>query len=312
MSEPITYEADLTWMKYINHLTSVNWEPIIDDINSFHPTTPIAVFAPFPAEFVFSVQRDEEGRQYINVKTSIDPQIVFAGESIEESTNLLDNAIVCRLKDMLFAMNLAYPGHIHIYYSNLCRNGQPVKAFSFAVDISGLAYTSHTWIPYENLTINQCWKWLSTKTNFLSDISKTPMDRALHALSYESEANDDIFIFYVIIGIEAIYNGGSHNENSVSLQRKRKIQSVLGDMPKVAIAAIRNMYALRSKLVHGAANIYKAWDSGYYPDNEEETVERERDYMITAAGILIATIQKFIRADANVLIEKTTVSLGTL
>ena len=213
------------------------------------------------------------------------------------------------MKDMLFAMNLAYPGHIHIYYSNLCRNGRPVKTFSFAADISGLAYTSHTWIPYEILTIDQCWNWLSTKTNFLSDISKTPIDRALHALSYESEANDDIFIFYVMIGIEAIYNGGSHNENSVSLQLKRKIQSVLGDLPKVAITAIRSMYTLRSKLVHGEANIYKAWDSGQYPDNEAETVERERD-MITAAGILLATIQKYIKADANVLIEKTTISLG--
>lgn len=71
------------------------------------------------------------------------------------------------------------------------------------------------------------------------------------------------------------------------------------------------MYRRRSSLVHGSANIYKCWGSDNCTEDEADKIDKERDYIITATGILIATIQKFIKANANVIKEKVTISLET-
>lgn len=113
------------------------------------------------------------------------------------------------------------------------------------------------------------------------------------------------------MGIEAIYNDSSNNEYSILAQLKRKVQVVLGDLPPLALKAIGTMYTRCSQLVHGGANIFKCWSSEDYSDKDAEAVDRERDYMITATGILIATIRKMIKANANALVETITVSLET-
>lgn len=69
------------------------------------------------------------------------------------------------------------------------------------------------------------------------------------------------------------------------------------------------MYRRRSILVHGNANIYKCWGSDDCTEDEVDKIEKERDYIISATGILIATIQKFIKANANVIKEEVKISL---
>ena len=69
------------------------------------------------------------------------------------------------------------------------------------------------------------------------------------------------------------------------------------------------MYKRRSALVHGSADIFKCWFSEDYTEEEYEKVSKERDYVTHATGILLATIQKFVLANANELVETTTVSL---
>ena len=69
------------------------------------------------------------------------------------------------------------------------------------------------------------------------------------------------------------------------------------------------MYSIRSKLVHGSANIFKCWDSEFYDEDEYNKVYIERMSMVTATGLLLATIQKFIKANANTITETITVNL---
>lgn len=304
MDALITYEANLQWVKWVE-ISSEIMQRIVDDINSFHPMVPIQTTS---SEFVFSVQ-GEKGQSNINVKLSVD-QNTFGEEPIESYGNILDETIKSRLKDILFTMNLAYPGIIFIHKSILCRNGIPVNVFSFSNGISGMAYEKCRWIPFESLTIQQCWDWIVEKTNFLSYVSRTSIDRALHAMSYESSANDDMFIFYILLGIEAIYNDGrSNHEESISSQLKRKIQAVIGKLSSSTIKEINAMYGSRSALVHGSANIFKCWSSEDYTEEEYEKVSKEREYMAPAMGILLATIQKFIKQNANKLVEEITVRL---
>ena len=300
MNSLITYEINLQWVKWVE-ISSEIMQRIVDDINSFHPMVPIQTTF---SEFAFSIQDQSN----INVKLSVD-QNTFGDETIDSYGSLLDETIIRRLKDLLFTMNLAYPGIIFIHKSIICRNGIPVNVFSYSNDISGMAYEKCKWIPFESLTIQQCWDWIVTKTNFLSYVSRTPIDRALHAMSYESSANDDMFIFYVLLGIEAIYNDGSNQEESISSQLKRKIQAVIGELKPSTIKEISTMYRRRSALVHGSANIFKCWSSEDYTEEEYEKVSKEREYMAPAMGILLATIQKFIKQNANKLVEEITVRL---
>ena len=303
MSALIKYEAILQWKKWME-ISPENMQQIVDDINSFHPLVPIQAT---DSEFIFSVQYEKD-ISYINVTLSVD-QHTFGDEPIESYGSLLDETIVRRLKDILFTINLTYPGCVFIFKSILFRDGKPVKVFSYSNDISGMAYEKCKWIPFETLTIQQCWDWIVTKTNFLSYVSRTPIDRALHAMSYESSANDDIFIFYVLLGIEAIYNNGGNQEESITAQLKRKIQAVVGDLPSSIIKEIGAMYRRRSALVHGSANIFKCWSSEDYTEEEYKKVSKEREYMAPAMGILLATIQKFIKQNANKLVEDIIVRL---
>lgn len=307
MEDYIQYEAYLIWGKLIK-LSPEEMRIIIDDINSFRPSVFIGGQS---CVIEFTVVYDNDS-PHIQLNFSMDKAPLYEDGALEEGTLMfVDGIVVDRLKDALFAINLAYPGHIHFFRSTLYRDGNPVREFAFSTDISGASYQECKWIPFERLTIQHCWSWISTKTNFLGGISKTSIDRALHALSYESVANEDMYIFYIMLGLEAIYNDGSNIEESISSQMKRKVQSLLGDIPSSAVNDIKAMYRRRSSLVHGNANIYKCWGSDNCTEDEADKIDKERDYIITATGILIATIQKFIKANANVIKENVTVSLVT-
>jgi len=251
-------------------------------------------------------------KKYIHVKIEIDENELFNDIDSDEFgwENILDDTVVSRLKDVLFVMNLAYPGCIHVYKSVVFRDGRqlPIR-FAYSSDISSWVYEDCKWLVFESLSIQQCWDWITSKTSFLSYISRTPIDRALFALSYESVAKEDMYIFYVMLGIEAIYNDGSNKEDSIMEQLRRKAQALLGQLPRKAIKSLNEMYGMRSKLVHGSANIYKCWPSEDYEEEEYEQLSVERKFMVTATGLLLATIQKFIKANANTLSETVTVEL---
>lgn len=305
MSTIIKYESKLLWMKPYRPSREII-QRITNEIATFKPRVPIQYIDSF---FCFSVDKEQK---YICVKIEIDKNILFGGKVPEDGEweSLLDETITSRLKDVLFTMNLAYPGVFHIKSSIIYRDGHPLlKSFSFSSDLSGCVHEKCDWLVFENLTIHQCWDWIVSKTNFLSYISRTPIDRALAALSYESVANDDVYIFYALLGIEALYNDGNNREDSILEQLRRKSQALLGEFPTIAQKSLKEMYRMRSKLVHGSSNIFKCWSSEIYEETEYDKLESERNYMVFATGILLATIQKFISANANTLIETITVRL---
>lgn len=306
MKSFITYKFKLSWVK-LHHTSKETLQKIVDDIRAFNPVVPM-LNKKIYGHFSFSI---EENLKYINAKVEIDKN-QFQGDKEHgvEGESFLDEPVSSRLKDILFAMNLAYPGCIHIISSYGSRDENiSLKKFKYSTDVTSLVYIECKWITFENLTIQQCWDWITSKTNFLSYISTTPIDRALFALSYESVANDNMYIFYVMLGIESIYNNGSNKEDSIMEQLRRKSQSLLGQLPQNAIKSLNEMYKMRSKLVHGSANIFKCWECDDYNENDYEKLSIERNHMITATGILLATIQKFIKNNANTLNETIIVKL---
>lgn len=304
MSSIVTYEFDLKWGVLYDQPSDIN-RKMADEIETFNPRVPINKKW---FNYRFTVDKD---KKHIYAKIDIDKKGLFEKELTESNgwEHIIDDMVIHRLKDVFFAINLAYPGSAHVFRSPVYRDGCILPTdFSYSSDISSSVYSECKWITFESLSIQQCWDWLTSKTNFLLFVSRTSIDRALFALSYESIANEDMYIFYILYGIEAIYNNGSNKEDSIMEQLRRKCQFLLGQLPHKAIKSLNEMYNMRSKLVHGCSNIYKCWPSDDCEEKEFE-VEDERQYMITATGILLATIQKFIKANANTLVETNKVEL---
>lgn len=308
---PFHYEAVLKWLCFIhNEDGSLNkdikdeLQDFIDELTAFVPLVPIQGET-YP--FVFSVDDEED---IIRINTTI-----YAPEdtSTKMHNNFYDWYIEGRIKDLCFIINLAYPSLLHINGGTINCNGESIcDKFKYSSDFFSLADELCIWPTIEELTIEECWSWIQNKTNFLSDISKTPMDRALHALSF-SDANENTYIFYVLLGIEAIYNDGSNKEDSILEQLRRKTKVLLGEYPqdkeKYIKKQINEMYRMRSLLVHGGTNIQKCWNTFESSDEEFDKFMSQREPIILATAILLATIQKFIKANANTITETITVNL---
>lgn len=303
MNDLIKYETCFSWVKYPD-ISSELCKRLKEDIKSFNPVIPIQMTS---SKVFFNVDNVND-KPNIELKLSVNRH-TFGDEPIANYGNLLDETIVRRLKDILFTINIAYPGCVEANRNILYRDGQPTCTFSFSSYFSGMTHEKCKWITYEKLTLTQCWDWIVQKTNFLSYISRNSIDRALNALSYESDTNEDQYVFYALLGIEAIYNNGGDKDDSISSQLRKKIQAVIGELPSTAIKEIKKMYKMRSALVHGNANFFKCWPSEDFTDDEYDEVMKDHGYMITATGILIATIQRFIKNNATTLVEETNYSL---
>lgn len=312
----INYSAYLKWWTClhdddgsINKEIKRELQPIIDDINTFQPEVPIRgdYF-----KFYFHFNEDEE---ILNVSTSVNPYLIYSQDVVEQGrfVEWLDSTIVGRLKDLCFVLNLAYPSEFHILKSCIYRDDkQIIKDFYFASDAL-LIDDKYEWPAIEWLPVARCWEWLVTKTRFLEDTSHSPIDVALHSLSYVSTANDDTFIFYALLGLEALYNEASNREDSILEQLRFKTKAVLGDYPrskeKIIKKAISDMYRKRSMLFHGSSTIKKCWFSFDSPDEDFEYFIESRNPIYFATILLVATIQKMIQTDTVKIIEEKHIRL---
>ncbi len=308
---PFHYEAVLKWWCLIhnkdgslNKKVKDELQDFINELTAFTPHVPLQGKT-YP--FVFSIDEEED---IIRINTTI---YVPEDTPTKMYNDFYDWYVEGRIKDLCFVINLAHPGLLHINGGTISRNGEPIcDRFKYSSDLLSLADELCVWPTIEELTIEECWDWILNKTSFLYDISRTPIDRALHALSY-SDANENTYVFYVLLGIEAIYNKGNNKEDSILEQLKRKTNALLGEYPqdkeKYIKKQINEMYRMRSLLVHGGTNIQKCWNTFDSSDEEFDKFLSQREPIILATAILLATIQKFIKANANTISETITVNL---
>ena len=308
----VHYEAVLDWFcciheedGTINEDVKNELQDFINELTNFKPLVPIEDYL---CQFSFIV---EETRDVIHVETTVQMRV----EQFNSKSNdfYYDKIIVGRIKDLCFIINIAYPGLLHITNGSICRDGVLLnKHFKYSSDLLELSNQTLVWPIIEQLRIDECWTWVVEKTNFLKDISNSPIDRALHALSY-SDADENTYIFYVLLGIEALYNNGSTKEDSIIEQLKRKTRALLGEYPinkeKYIKKQINEMYRMRSLLVHGNTNIEKAWYTYDSTDDEIKTFFEQRNPLDLATAILLSTIQKFIKSNANTISETIEVRL---
>lgn len=302
MSKGLKYTGELEWWKR-NEISPDLLARMEKDMISFKPR------APFQETYcVFEFSISGRNKNTIKLKATVKNPEIF-GEEIEKHYYLLDETIIRRIKDILFAFNLAYPGLFHIHRGLILRNKEYAGSIHYPNPYSCRIYEECNWLELDFLPLEQCWNWILAKTRFLSFVSREAIDRALFALSYENSSNEDSFVFYVLLGIESIYNDRNNLGDSIRQQIIRKVEALLGKLPPKANKALKVMYEKRSKLFHGSANILKGWESEDYDENELGDILDEQSFIVTATGVLIATIQKLIKADATKIVEHISVSL---
>lgn len=158
-------------------------------------------------------------------------------------------------------------------------------------------FLQNKWPIIHILKFEQVWEWLNNRTNFRQGVSKTAIDRALNALTYTmGEEPSFEQLFFLLIGIEAIYN--DNENNGITEQIRVKTEALL-KRPEGYRKRISKFYNNRSKFIHGKLN----FPSKYCPYGGKEFDEFFFNHYIEtvddAKAILIATIQEYIIQDAN-------------
>lgn len=234
----------------------------------------------------------------------------------EEKISYQDSIIIDETEkyvmDLIFAMNLAYPGFFEIGEKRVYLNQK--EEISFRKDLilvnwldTYINFLKNKWPEIHMLKFERVWRWLNTRTNYMEGISKTAIDRALNALTYTMEDASYEKIFYVLMGLEAIYN--DNDSNGIAEQIRAKTVALL-KRPDMYKRKISRFYDNRSKFIHGKLNFpnkYCPYDASdefqeFYFNKYIETVN-------SSMSILIATIQEYIIQDKSKLKTRIEVDL---
>ena len=217
------------------------------------------------------------------------------------------------IMDFAFAINLAYPGmfefnsgrvFINDQEQELSRIGRTFIEWNYIYSY----YLENRWPEIHVLNFEKVWKWLDEKTNYISSgMSTNAIERALNALSYTMGNPGYESMFYILIGLEAIYN---NNKNIGIAEQLRTKTELLLKRPKEYKKKITKFYDNRSEFIHGNMN----FPNSYYiydgtKEFEEFIYEKYMDTVDNARAILISTIQEYIIQDANEMEIETTVKL---
>lgn len=208
------------------------------------------------------------------------------------------------IHDLVFALNLSYGGLFN-FSEGICCFGKSAlyinkKKYKDTNIGCGFLQTLYYdtikrgWPIIQNIHIAKTWSWLKNKTNFLDASSKSRIDRALNALSYVYGYPNYEIIFYLLLGIEALYNKG-HGEIKIQIEEKSKI--VLGDFSTLK-SLIKNMYDVRSNFIHGRFDFAKKKTENVELE-ESPSHKKYYDSVDTALSILICTLQILINNDCT-------------
>lgn len=237
--------------------------------------------------------------------------------SEEKRKEFIKSTVITEIKkyvmDFTFAINLAYPGLFEFNETKIFVNNKEDKSSKIDMMLIDwldvyINFLNNKWPVIHSIKFEQVWEWLNHRTNFMSGISKTAIDRALNALTYTMGDASYEEIFYVLMGIEALYN--DNDSNGIAEQIRAKTESLL-KRPKIFKKRISKFYDNRSKFIHGKLN----FPNKYCPYDATKEFEEffSNKYISTvndARSILISTIQEYIIQDANRMETNIMVTLG--
>ncbi|WP_343209365.1 hypothetical protein [Anaerolentibacter hominis] len=271
-----------------------------------------------PAEWVCQITSDRDMTEYLNARSEefsaalleqIGDRALLDGiDWLEETEIDVARELDKRVKDLVIAVNLASPGLFQIG-TGLIRIGEQERGVIEGINNSlVMAYEEaweKNWPEFVPVTVGEIWEWMNEKTHVMDNVGHTPADRALNAFSYTFNSNHYEDLFYVLLGVEALYNTG--RADGIKEQLRTKTSALFGE-PSEYKKRIGRMYDARSAFVHGRMN----FPGKFHIRDAQEEFEKfyREDYestVNTALCILIATLRKLVRENAQEL--KSTVSV---
>jgi hypothetical protein len=217
--------------------------------------------------------------------------------STKQSENLDEEILVDEIEkrfyEFLMILNICRVGGFHFGIGCIKKREQYLKLKNLAFYSKELFKYSleKKWPSFENLGIQQTWKWYLKKVNprGVDEISSSNLSRAFNALSYLYEKSEYINeLFWTLIGLEAIYVKG---KEGISEQITNKGQLFLGEIEEFK-RRLSKMYKFRSAFIHGRIDF-----PGYFHiydniDSFENFSSEIFEVLLTAESMLIATLQK--------------------
>ena len=138
------------------------------------------------------------------------------------------------------------------------------------------------------VALEQAWNWIKKNTSLYGKRDRSPM--AFSALTYILARDYHEAILYSMIGLESIYS--SKHEKGITEKLKKRIPLVL---PGIDSQQIKNLYKIRSDVVHGNIQLGICLSMPEAIENDDEYENNG----ILAAALLFASVRKLIEKDST-------------
>jgi len=145
------------------------------------------------------------------------------------------------------------------------------------------------WPIFGDLNLSDVWNWM--QKSFPNETVSTRITRAIAAYSYlfvESSVSSDTSLIWAVMGVEALYTTGN---TGLLNQIKDKSALILGE-PKKYKNKLSAMYAFRSKLIHGSADLPR---QHYQPEIDNKFDREYGESSDLATAILVCTFQYLVK-----------------
>jgi hypothetical protein len=202
------------------------------------------------------------------------------------------------LLDLIRAITLARPVSAVLHGPTIFQDGQITWSgktmtgdFTFACQYA----VDRGWPKIHKLPLSSVLGWLG-KHNLARQLGETPVGRAYNAFTYllsEHTLTDESNLFWVLLGLEALYSRGTEN---VQRQLDEHSQLLLGQRGTFK-RDIKKMYEVRSRFIHGSLPFPpKNFPHDAMPAFNEamNTIESATD---AGLAVLLASLQELIRRD---------------
>lgn len=202
------------------------------------------------------------------------------------------------IQDFLLCMTIAAPGTVNTVRGTLWLNGKfhrIIDGFYSDLDNDVLYVREEIgWPISKSLPVEKVWDWFHSFKGIERGVGRGSIGRAVAAMSYlvrsDFREKSDFEIMWALLGLEAIY---CHPNSGTMNQLIEKSQILLGPIDRNK-NAIREMYNLRSRILHGDLDLpfkYSCWDgeptASAYWDKQDKADSIAKIMLVSTLQILV-------------------------
>ena len=218
-----------------------------------------------------------------------------------EATALATFVLAREIQVAFFALNLAMPGSINLldvgfvdesrsrsWLANVeMRPGWTLRADEDDDEVD-------TWPQLEQLSFDDVWAYLMKLRGVRYDVSATPVERAINALSRAlDELDSSVQLVWAVMGLEALYCEGAGGKVELLLERL----GVFVELSNAHRKKIRQMYRVRSSMLHGGMDFSSVFWEGSDGPRELKFLRSTESAARLATRLLCLSVQILVDED---------------